>query len=387
MDNKIKAALDHIKPDEEQKERMLKNILENKKGKSIKFGRLAAIAASIIIVISSLFIKTYLDRKDEPPTTPDSHTPPAVDENLPKIQFKLSAGGMGYSGIMLYNREELITKNPWSEDMKINTLPVFKNALPTDTLELEDHFPKKEKDRLASNIAKSLGVKIIEADESYSYKCNKDISISIWPDLSASIYFDEPIELPDTNIKDEYQKQVYYLKYYYKLYENLFNFKEPEFEVVYDYSFQGDRHYSYYVYDKKGTDQEKILNYSFNRASVGFSEEANGLHVIHLPSAYKHEKIGDYPIIPVEEAISNILKGDYLTTVPYDENISREDIVKIELEYYITPYSEYLQPVYKTYIELENDRQENGLITYGIYYTPAVRRDYVDIIIDEVYFN
>lgn len=388
MDNKIKTALEYIKPDEEQKERMLKNILENKKGKSISIGRLSAIAASIVIIISSLFIRNYMDRKDEPPTTPDIHTPPAVDENLPKIQFKLSANGMGYFSIMLYNREELITNNPWSEDMDIDTLPVFRNTLPTELMELDDYISREKKDELAQNIAKILGVNIIETDEAHtSYKCDRGISISIWPDLSASIYWDEPVKLPNMDIEDEYQRQVYYLRYYYELYEDLFNFQEPAFEVVYDYSFQGDKHYSHYVYDKKGTDQEKILNYSFNRASFGFSEETNGLHVIHLPSIYEYEKIGDYPIIPVEEAISNILKGDYLTTVPYDENISREDIVKIELEYYVSPYSEYFQPVYKAYIELENDRQENGLITYGIYYTPAVKREYVDIIVDEVYFN
>lgn len=388
MDNKIKTALEYIKPDEEQKERMLKNILENKKGKSISIGRLSAVAASIVIVISSFFIRTYMDKKDYSPNVEYESPPPVIDENLPKIQFKFSPDGMGYHGIMLYNREELITNNPWSKDMKINTLPVFKNHLPTEPMELDDYIPREEKDKLAENIAKTLGVNILEADGFYaSYKCDKGISISVWPDLSASIYWDEPVKLPDTNIKDEYQRQVYYLKYYYQLYEELFNFKEPEFEVVFDYSFDGDKSYSHYVYDKKGTDQEKILNYSFNRASFGFSEETNGLHVIHLPSIYEYEKIGDYPIIPVEEAISNILKGDYLTTVPYDENISREDIVKIELEYYITPYSENFQPVYKAYIELENDRQENGLITYGIYYTPAIRREYVDIIIDEVYFN
>ena len=87
MDNKIKTALEYIKPDEEQKERMLKNILENKKGKSISIGRLSAIAASIVIVISSFFIRTYMDKKDYSPNVEDESPPPVIDENLPKISL------------------------------------------------------------------------------------------------------------------------------------------------------------------------------------------------------------------------------------------------------------------------------------------------------------
>lgn len=387
MDNKIKGALDHIRPDDDQKKRMLNNILENKKGHRIRFRRYITIAASIVVVLSSIFIKTYTDRKHSPSDLPDEKKPPIIDENLPKIQFSLSPEGMGYAGIMLYNREELISKNPWSKDMIIDRLPVYKSDLPTDPVQKEDYLSGKEKDKLARKIAKTLGVGIIETDNYHSYKCDQGITINIGPDLSASIFWDDAVKLPDTKIKDEYEKQVYYLKYYYELYRDLLNLEEAEFEVVYDYSYQGDKHYDHYVFDKHGSDQDKILNYNFNKARFGISEESNGLHVLHLPSLYQGEKIGDYPIISVDEAVSNILKGEYLTTVPYEENINREDIAKIELEYYISPYCEYMQPVYVAYIELENDRQDNGLITYGIYYTPAISKEYVNIVFDEVHFN
>lgn len=384
MINKIKDALNHIKPDDEQKKRMINNILENRQPKKIRLTKYMAIGVSVIVIISSLFIKTYVYRKDSTPNMANENSSLTIDKDLPKIRFSLSPGGMGYAGIMLFNREELISKNSWSEDINIDKLPVFKNDMPTDLLQLEDYFPREKKDELAERTAQTLGVDIIEYDEQCSYICDNHISISIWPDLSISIHWDKAVELPDINIEDEYEKQLYYLKYYYHLYENLFNFEEPEFEIMWAYSFSGEKKYDHYVFDKNGSNQEKILNYSFNKARFGIID---GMFVLHLPSVHQYEKIGDYPIISKKEAISNILKGKYLTTVPYDEDIDLEDIAKMELVYYISPYFEYLQPVYTAYIELENDRQENGLITYGIYYTPAIEEEYVDIIIDEVFFN
>lgn len=107
--------------------------------------------------------------------------------------------------------------------------------------------------------------------------------------------------MPDINIEDEYEKQLHYLKYYYHLYENLFNFEEPEFEIMWAYS--------------------------FNKARSGIID---GMFVLHLPSVHQYEKIGNYPIISKNEAIPNILKGKYLTTVPYDDDIDLEDIAKME---------------------------------------------------------
>lgn len=385
MDNKIKNALNHIKPNDEQKNRMLNNILEHQKHKRIRLTKYITIAASIIVVISSIFIKAYMDKIEFPPNIIEENSPPAIDKNLSKIEFRLSPGGMGYAGIMAFNRYELINKNPWSENMDIDRLPVFKNDLPTDFSQLENYIPRDKKDKLAQNIANALRIGKIKYEEKTNlYTDGNNISININPDLSASIFWDESIKLPYADIKNEYQRKLYYLEHYYKLYENLFNFEKPEFEVIYDYIYSGDKNYNHYVFDKNGSNQDKILNYSFNKARFGIED---GMFVLHLPSVYEYEKIGDYPIISKDEAISNILDGKYLTTVPYDEDIDMEDIAKIELEYYISPYCEYLQPVYTAYIELENDRQENGLITYGIYYTPAIEEEYVDIIIDEVFFN
>ncbi|HSP46967.1 MAG TPA: hypothetical protein VLN47_02695, partial [Clostridiaceae bacterium] len=113
-----------------------------------------------------------------------------------------------------------------------------------------------------------------------------------------------------------------------------------------------------------------------------------GVHVyIHLPGPYLFEKVQDYPIIGAEEAEAALLRGDFLTTVPYKETITAEDIASTRLVYHTSIFSEYFQPVYEFHVELENDRQENGLITYGLYYVPALRPEYVEVILDNIPFN
>lgn len=91
---------------------------------------------------TAIFIKTYVYRKDSTPNMANENSYLTIDKGLPKIRFSLSPGGMGYAGIMLFNREELISKNSWSEDINIDKLPVFKNDMPTDLLQLEDYFPR-----------------------------------------------------------------------------------------------------------------------------------------------------------------------------------------------------------------------------------------------------
>ena len=51
---------------------------------------------------------------------------------LPMLTISEDSGGMGFEGYMAYDISELVNANPWSEDAKLSTLPVFKSKLYRD---------------------------------------------------------------------------------------------------------------------------------------------------------------------------------------------------------------------------------------------------------------
>ena len=88
------------------------------------------------------------------------------------------------------------------------------------------------------------------------------------------------------------------------------------------------------------------------------------------------KKIGDYPIITKESATKELISGNYFTTCPYsftDETY----IAKSELVYHTSEYESYFIPFYCFYVELPEEKMDNGLKTYGTYYVPAVEPSYI----------
>ena len=88
------------------------------------------------------------------------------------------------------------------------------------------------------------------------------------------------------------------------------------------------------------------------------------------------KKLGDYPIISAKQAKALLLNGNYITTVPY-EVADAKYIKKVELIYRASNYDEVFMPYYRFYVELPEEKRDNGLNTYGAYYVPAVESSYI----------
>ena len=87
------------------------------------------------------------------------------------------------------------------------------------------------------------------------------------------------------------------------------------------------------------------------------------------------QKMGDYPIINTEKAKELLLKGNYITTVPY-ELPGEKFIAKTELVYRTGAREAYFMPYYCFYVEIPEEERD-GLKTYGAYYVPAVEEEYL----------
>ena len=72
-------------------------------------------------------------------TTPSTTVAPARNPDLPLLTLpETLSGGMGFEGLMAYDISELVNGNPWTEEMNLTALPVYRNPI---TYETPFHMP------------------------------------------------------------------------------------------------------------------------------------------------------------------------------------------------------------------------------------------------------
>ena len=328
-----------------------------------------------------------------------SNKEPEILPNLPSLDSSIEFGGMGFEGIMVHDITECDNNNPWSEDIVLQTLPVFRNLAYFSGAGETVYFNKNKMTQIAQTAADALGEKII------SIKCEPDnciegnvytllyaetesYKISVNGNGFTGIEFKIPALLPEeysfdkgSTTKQEAQKTILYLSEEYK---KLTGFSYPASTLFVSYGFSGERGLSFGSYDKSEDILQSILNFSFN--SVWFYPDFNGeLYLIHKNNLLSSSlKLGDYPIISSKDAKKMLLEGNYITSVPKEnlknEKIRKADVDKVELVYLTRATIKTYMPYYKFYVELiheEGVEMAKGLTTYGIFYVPAVRGEYL----------
>ena len=316
---------------------------------------------------------------------------------LPKITVPAYvSGGGSFEGLLYYSADELKNGNPWREDANLKTLPVFKNGC-YDLSGTGQSAGQNEEEmsRKLTAAAEALGLKI-EKTERETGKDNDRViglravtdggTLTVGADGTLGVVFPAGIALPEeyhftfTDTSDKEAEAV--LKYLAETYAPLLGFTRPETVVRGEYSFDGEYGRSYYVYDAVPDLSERILNYFFRSAQFGPDDEGNLIVIWLRDGLAKAEKLGDYPLITAAEARKKLLNGQYQTTVP-EAMPGEEHIAKTEIVYRSGPNEETLLPYYRFWVELQDMdgqkmTQENGLKTFGAYYVPAVRDEYID---------
>ncbi len=165
----------------------------------------------------------------------------------------------------------------------------------------------------------------------------------------------------------------------------LLGFAEPEGVIQPEYNYLGEFRPMYYVYDSAGMLAEKLLNYRFNHA--WFSFDANGnLKLIRISNGLCcAEKLGDYPIIPVDQAREQLLKGNYFYSGSRDFRVFEENITAVELTYRRGEMPEEIIPYYCFYVKCPDQifREDadpdliEGLTFYQRCYVPAVEEEFM----------
>ncbi len=380
-----------------------------KKRPWIKWGALAACLALAIFTVIKII--------------PTNSVEPAPGlGNLPMLAITGDSGeAMDFEGYAAYDISEIVNDNPWTETAEISTLPVYQNLLAydenyqvsgadfdkmkelllnvasrlgmdVDNLEITDDAPDEETQAAITEKFAKTGDSVPEGYFSPSTVILEDngIKIEVSQQMTAKITFEPAIALPNEyNFTHyaTYKEVVAVAEYLKEEYKDLIGMDDPQVNIYGgDYAiFSGEdmeiygsqqaQGYSIEFYDGSKDITTQIINYNFNR--VAFYCNDNGklsLARVFLPDL--SGKVGNYPIITVDEGKELLKNGNYVTTVP-EEFPGLEYVAKVELVYRTSGTEQYFMPYYRFYVELPDIERENGLKTYGAYYVPAVKGEYI----------
>ncbi len=335
--------------------------------------------------------------------------------DLPMLSLSTIQGSnaaMGYEGYLAYDIADLVNANPWNENTVLTTLPVYQNpltyddvytmiasgadfdamrslaldvagrlGLDPDQVTVSDNAPGEEERQKITEKMESVGDTVpdgyfdptavtVEAD---------GIKIEVDQIQTATIYFDPAISLPEEyNFTHyaSYDETAAVAEYLKGQYQDLIGIDNPQLNLCGgDYNIYGQEKYDIAFFDAAGSETEQIIQYNFNQVTFACNDEGK----LFLARVYRpdlSEKMGDYPIISPEQAKDLLIHGSYITSVPY-EMPGEAYIRKVELVYRTGQYDAYFLPYYRFYVELPEEKLENGLRDYGAYYVPAVESAYL----------
>lgn len=336
-----------------------------------------------------------------PVSTAPATQPPAEVNGLPVLTVDDFSGAFGFEGLLAYSADELADSRPWRGET-LETLPVYKNQNPTD----QAGYVTQDRAILEAQVrevAARLGLtgelaitddltpqaleKMDEDAPRRPYEVTgtaEGVSIMAQADQMVQVEFDPTVALPEGLNFDESDREALeaageYLK---EEYADLLGMEDPVVAVQDgEYTFSGDGpRYSLHIYDGAGDLTGRMVGHDLK--SAWLCEDQGKLWLIWLDAYDLSEKAGDYPILTAEEATDLLCSGNYITTVPA-EFPGREKIVRTELMYRTERTAEYFMPYYRFLVEVDDpavsnqDAVELGLKTYGAYYVPAVRGEYL----------
>lgn len=195
-----------------------------------------------------------------------------------------------------------------------------------------------------------------------------------------AIYF-AGLPLPDgyrfTYANTSYEQALEATQYLLAEYGGFMGIKTPGYDLAADYTFSGDLNRIYTsAFENAGSLTDRILNYNFRRLYFS-ATDLGGLGSIMYYNADLSQKIGDYPVITAEEARKLLLEKHYITSVP-EELPGEEYIARVELIYRTGRLDTVFMPYYRFLVEMPSMEMENGLKTFGAFYVPAVRSEYLE---------
>ncbi|MBE6901573.1 MAG: hypothetical protein E7478_03795 [Ruminococcaceae bacterium] len=333
---------------------------------------------------------------------PEYELPQQTDDGLVHISAKFEMGAMGFGGICIwvFDISELDTANPWSADLQLEQLPVFRNLSYTEhTGGAPVYLSEDTMMTMAENVAASLGQTVNNissetigdgmgnppeeyADKVY-YVCADcdEVTIDVYGNGNVKVVYKESVQLPEgysfsyDNTSDEQGEKT--IAYIAQRLRGLLQYDKPVSYSNNDRDIYQQQHRSYYVYDSSDDIVQDILNYNLKFADIAPRGDGERWLIWMHDALACSEYLGDYPVITEEEARAILLEGG---GIPGVSGIEESDIAKVELIYRMG--DEYIQPYYRYFIDTTDssllDAERMGdMKEYSLFHVPAVSAEYL----------
>ncbi len=234
-------------------------------------------------------------------------------ENQPALPLLSVAedfgGGMGFEGYMAYDISELVSANPWQEDMNLTSLPVYRNPVIYDeTYHLPSGVAFDKMEALLRQTAGRLGMEdLVITDDSPDEETRAqiqskmegagltvpeeffdptrllaqagDTELQVDLHLTAEISFEPARPLPQEYSFTHYStyKEIEAAAEYLRTqYGELLGMEEPRLNLYGgDYDIYGRQLYRLEFFEGAGSDLDQILHYNFTPVAF-YCDDAGG---------------------------------------------------------------------------------------------------------------
>ena len=173
----------------------------------------------------------------------------------------------------------------------------------------------------------------------------KGIQVIVKDNKDTVIIFSPSLALEKCQKENEYDQIVLIAKQLQEMFPKICGVDKYQYDINGgDYTIDGRQKWRIaFVLKKESVEEKNIINYNFHRIEVSLDEN-NNVYSITIHNENLNNKIGDYPIITVEEAKNRLLEQRYWTSATYPPN--QDNISKIELIYKTSNYHKYFAPYY-----------------------------------------
>ena len=342
----------------------------------------AAVAACFVLIIAGTLSANFVANKI-----------------LPMLELGIdNTGGMSFEGWFLKNTDDFTCDNPWKNQRFLSRLPVYSN-IAFDEKGTPCGWSEKRLEEMIGIAADKSGTTVTNITKSYAndlyggyeedfvYAINAEtVDGEIVANAAGglTIIFNDPISLPfdfDNGNRTQGEKATeYFSNKFSTLISEFIDFEKPAFAISYDYDAYKKIVGKYIAYDSADNRIRDILNYNLQYVNFQLDESGNLLWINIYNSFCGVEKMGDYPIVSVNKAKSELEKGNYISTY-LDGFPGKEYIADVEL-IYKHGKRETVAPYYRFIVELPETPSLNEEIkSYGAFYVPAIKKEYISEII------
>lgn len=286
------------------------------------------------------------------------------------IYYVRSVGAPGGGGAFV--KKTWVNANPWTENAEVSALPVFRN-----TWERAENNTDDDYDAMEALLVESAGFFGFESGQyeirNMTFQVFAELDgmrIYVGDDMTTRIYFEQGMSLPDKyNVTKEasYEEKQKAARYLRKKYEKLINMKDLQVNV------RDGENNNISLFEGANDLADQIVNYNFNTSN--FYIDKDGMItsiIIYRPDL--SQKIGDYPLISIDEAKELLAAGHFYGTS--SGAIRNEEGRWVS----VFPGLEYVKHVELVYMP---GTSHNVFMPYyafyagSLYYVPAIEPQYI----------